>query len=187
MIRILTVAVFAFITLQSVHAAPQAYRLNADRSQVGFSYDLQGNLKTGTMTVQSADMRLDLENIPNSTVSVTLDANSAKAGFFFVTHAMKGPSVLNTAQYPTIQFRSTRVEGSLQGATITGDLTVRGVTRKVMLKAGLFRQQGTAETSRERLTVLLTGAIGRKAFGADGFPEFVGDTIGLRIIAQIEK
>ncbi|HKK86371.1 MAG TPA: hypothetical protein VJ942_12715, partial [Roseovarius sp.] len=58
-------------------AAPQAYRLDAARSSVGFTYAIDGSAAQGTMPVKSADVALDLDNLPKSRVHVTLDAASA--------------------------------------------------------------------------------------------------------------
>ena len=46
-------------------------------------------MKAGTMQVKSADLRLDLNDVPASQVNVVLNARSAKAGAFFFTEAMK--------------------------------------------------------------------------------------------------
>lgn len=176
-----------FLLATPAFAAPEAYRLDAANSVVGFTYMFQGNANQGRMPVKSARMDLDLDNVPQSRVDVTLDVRRAKAGFIFATQTMKGPEVLNTAQYPEIRFRSTSVSGDLNGALVNGDLTVRGVTRPVTLKAGLYRQKGTEAGDRSRLIVQLKGSISRAAFGADGFPGFVDDMIDLNIIARIEK
>ncbi|WP_306153076.1 YceI family protein [Roseovarius sp. MMSF_3281] len=168
-------------------AAPQAYRLDTARSTVGFSYDIDGAAAQGTMPVKSAEITLDLDNLPNSRVHVTLDATGARAGFIIATQAMKDPKVLNTKAFPEIIFRSTAVTGDLSGAKVQGDLTLRGVTRPVMLDARLYRPRGTAPNDRRNLAVLLTGRISRAAFGASGYSGMVGDTIGLRIIARISR
>ena len=171
----------------SAQAAPEQYQLDTARSEVGFGFTLQGATVEGVMPVKRADMRIDLDNVPASSVDVTLNARNASAGVFFVTQTMKGPQVLDTAQHPEIRFRSTRFNGDLNGATVTGDLTIRGVTRPVTLTAGLYRQRGTQAGDRSQLSVLLTGKISRSAFGAGGFPGFVEDPIDLRILARIQK
>lgn len=168
-------------------AAPQAYRLDTARSIVGFSYDFEGSPNQGKMPVKSADITLDLENLPASRVRVTLDAAAARAGFLFATQAMKDAKVLNTRAFPEITFRSTSITGDLTAAKVQGNLTVRGVTRPVTLTAGLYRQRGTAPDDRRNLAVLLTGQISRSAFGATGYAGMVGDTISLRILAQITR
>ena len=168
-------------------AAPEAYRLDAERSTVGFTYDFGQGDNRGTMPVKSADIRLDLRDVGASQVDVTLDATGARAGFFFATQAMKGPEVLDTPRFPVITFRSTEITGTLQAATVSGNLTVRDVTRPVTLQAGLYRQRGADPGDLDQLTVLLTGRINRHDFGASGFANYVGPMIGLRIIARIEK
>jgi len=70
---------------------------------------------------------------------------------------------------------------------VTGELTLRGVTRPVILRAAVYRQPETAPTDRDRLIVLLTGQVNRTEFGASGYPGVIGDTITLRILAYIAK
>lgn len=164
-----------------------AYRLDGTKSKVAFDYLFEGQSKTGIMPVSDADIWLDLDNLPSSRVDVTLNAAAAQAGFAFATQAMKSPQVLNTRAYPTIRFRSTRLTGGLSGATVKGQLTVRGVTRPVTLKARLYRQSGTNQGERNKLAVLLTGEIDRNAFGATGYPGYVGPKIGLRVLALIVR
>lgn len=168
-------------------AGPDRFILDVARSEVGFTYDFQGAERVGAMPVISADMRIDLDNVPASSVTVTLDPGNARAGFIFATQVMKGSEVLDTANHPTIRFRSTGFHGDLRGATVTGDLTVRGVTRPVILQAGLFRQRGTDVGERDNLTVLLTGSINRKDYGAGGFPGYIGPMIDLRVMARITR
>ena len=168
-------------------AAPEAWRLDAARSTVGFTYDFAQGDNRGTMPVKSADMRIDLRDLGASRVDVTLDASGARAGFFLATQAMRGPLGLDTAQHPEIRFRSTRITGTLAAARIEGLLTVRGISRPVTLRAGLYRTPETDPARLDRLTVLLTGEIDRHAFGASGFPDLVGPTIALRILARMER
>ena len=131
-------------------AAPQNYRLDAAGSQVTFSYTLNGRHVTGRMPVRSARVALDLRRLPASSVRVTLDAARARAGVFFATAAMRGPKVLDTAAHPLIRFRTTAIRGSLRAATVTGRLTIRGITRPVTLDAVLGRQTGTpADRARQ--------------------------------------
>ena len=168
-------------------AAPVPYRLDTAHSSVRFTYDLAGNAAHGTMPVATADMALDLANPPASTVTVTLNAAGAKAGFFLATQAMRGPQGLDTARHPLITFRSTAITGTLAAAQVEGLLTVRGTTRPVTLTATLYRQRDTDPADLDTLTVLLTGEIDRHAFGVTGYPGFVGPRIGLRIVARIER
>ena len=123
-------------------AAPRPYELQQDESRVGFSWFLGRDEIKGRMPVKSADIAIDFDRVENSRVRVTLDVAKAQAGFPFASQGMKSPSVLWAAKYPEIRFTSTRFERDGPGAKVTGDLTVRGVTRPVVLDARLFRPIG---------------------------------------------
>ncbi|MEM6635342.1 MAG: YceI family protein [Pseudomonadota bacterium] len=190
MYRYFKTLTYSFALLMAVpfaHAQPAPFLLDQGQSIVGFTYDLSGTPTEGTMPVSKAAISLDLDNLPASTVDVTLDPTQAKAGYFWATNAMRSEQVLAADNHPTIRFVSTSVRGDLNGGTVSGNLTVRGVTRPVILAAQLYRQSGTEVTDRDRLQILLTGRIDRNAFGASGFPGFVGPKLDLRIVARIER
>ena len=168
-------------------AAPVRYRLDASRSTVGFSYTFQGTRTSGTMPVRAANVDLDLDNVPRSRADVTLDPSKANAGFAFATQTMQSASVLDTATHPTIRFVTTSFDGDLSGATVSGNLTVKGQTRPVTLNANLFRQRGTEAGDRSKLSVLLEGEIDRRDFGADGWASFVGPMIELRVLVRLDR
>ncbi len=166
-------------------AEPQTYRLIPDASQVEFFYQLEGQNARGVMPISAADLVIDVENIAASQIAVTLNPGQARAGFVFATQAMKGAQVLDAARHPQIRFRAGRITGSIHGATIAGDVTIRGVRRPIVMRARLYRQRGTAAGDLDRLSVLLTGRLNRHAFGASGFPQMVAPTIELRILARM--
>ncbi len=180
-------ACLAILSATPILAAPAAYRLDAERSVVGFTYDFEGREQQGQMPVLRAEITLDLENVTQSAVDVTLDVTGARAGFIFATEAMKSAKVLDAARYPTIRFRASSINGSLARATVRGELTIRGITRPVTLQAGLYRPLRSDPGDLDSLLIRLTGDVSRSAFGADGFPDYVGDRIGLDIFARIEK
>lgn len=185
--RIVPVLGLLALLAHAAGAAPADYRLDTARSEVRFTYNLDGSIMTGRMPIHAVELTLDLENLPASRVRVTLDAAGTRAGFFMATDAIRGPRMLDTQNHPFIRFRSTGLSGNLQNLTIRGALTVRGITRTVTLDGGLYRQQGTAPTDRDRLIILLTGEISRSAFGVTGYAGLVSDRIGLRVVARIAR
>ena len=173
-------------------AAPEAYTLEAARSEVGFVFTLNNSKATGEMPVKSSSIIIDAAALQRSSVDVTVDVRRAKTGFFFATEALKAASVLNAKEFGTIRFVSTRIRlggsGRLSdGAKIDGNLTMRGVTRPVTLDAILFRQTGTQAGDLSRLGFKLTGSVSRKAFGATGYSDLVDDTVIIKILARIAK
>lgn len=188
--RSLTFSLAALLAAPAAQAAPRRYVLEAAAARVGFSFVLNGTPVKGEMPVSRADLRIDTADLAASSVDVALDAAGARTGLVFATQAMKGPDVLDTAQHPQVRFVSRRIRlgagGRISdGATITGDLTLRGVTRQVTLAAALYRLPGSAPQDLEVLDVRLSGQISRASFGAGGYPGLVADPVTLDIRARI--
>jgi polyisoprenoid-binding protein YceI len=183
----------ASLTLtRPAHAGLNPYVLVPKGTSVDFTFDLSGLAQTGTMPIHSADIRIDLSDLTNSRVNVTLNAAEARTKLPFARNAMLGASVLDVAQFPTIHFVSTRVQlgegGRIsRGAKITGNLTLRGVTKPITLQADLFRPSGSASDNLDMLSIRLTGGLNRHDFGASGYDDLVQDTVGLDIRAEIKK
>lgn len=164
------------------------YSLDPAQSEVEFIYRLNGNDGDGTMPIASAELALDF-NAPNqSSARVTLDVTGTKTGAIFVTQALKSKDVLAADDFPTIGFRSRAFQGSLGGgAEVTGDVTIRGVTRPMTLRAEVFRARGSDVNDLSRLTVILTGHINRADFGATGYGDLVADRVDLMIRARLQE
>lgn len=165
----------------------RSYQLDPEDTEVAFVYGLGGLPGNGSMPVDSADLQLDFRQIGRSQVAVTLAASDARADLPFVASTMKGPTILDTANHPTIRFESTEVRPTNQGVVLAGDLTIRGITRPVELTARFFRKPDRDPADLRRLTILLEGNVSRAAFGAIGFADLVDDTVGLRILASIDR
>ncbi len=176
----------SFLAVSAI-AAPDRYRLDPAGSEVVFHFRVEGVSQSGLMPITSADIRLDLADLSASSVEVVLHAHAAVTGAQFITNSLKGAEMLATAEHPKIQFRSTQVTGDPGGATVTGDLTIRGVTQRIALNAVLTPAVTAATSANNQLTVELTGAISRAAFGMTGYRGLVSDLIGLQITAVLEK
>jgi polyisoprenoid-binding protein YceI len=84
----------------------------------------------------------DPQNPTASSVDVSIDAASISTGVDQRDGHLKSPDFLEVEKYPTITFKSTNVSGDAQKAKVTGDLTIHGVTKSVVLDAE-FVGQGT--------------------------------------------
>ena len=167
-------------------AAPQSYRLDPAASTVSFEVGFGPDKITGTMPILSADMTLDFERPADSRVAVTLDAAGAAASFPFATQALTGPTVLATADHPTISFETTEFRaqpGPGAKAEIDGTLTIRGVAQPVTLDAEIFRQK---DGGPDALTVQMDTDVSRAAFGASGWADMVGDEVRISIVARLD-
>lgn len=169
----------------TLQARPVAYVLEPAKSIVGFEIEVGQSPLKGTMPVTRADIVLDFDSAAASRVLVTLAPDQAQMGLPFATQAMRGPDILAADRFPEIRFESTRVRPTDTGAEVEGLLTIRGATKPVVLTALLTRPQGTLPGYRDELTIRLTGAVSRRAFGAGGYADLVGDAVQLRITAHI--
>lgn len=171
-------------------AAQRRYALDARNSTVAFRFNASGLRLRGTMPVAQADIRIDPQALAQSRVDVSVDATRVRSKAAYALPAMKSADILDVARHPRIRFQSRSVRlgagGRIsEGAQITGDLTIRGVTRQVTLNANLYRQSGNAASDLSQLSVRLTGRISRAAFGMTGYRGLVEDAIELDIIARI--
>lgn len=171
-------------------AAARRYTLVADSSTVAFNFTANGITQTGTVPVETADIRVDSSNLAASSAAVTADVRNARTGLIFVTQALKSEEVLHAEQHPIVSFTSTDIRlgarGRISGgATIQGLLTLRGISREITLKAVLSRPAGTPPDDLSVLFVRLSGVLSRSDFGVSGYPSLVADEVRLDIRTEI--
>jgi polyisoprenoid-binding protein YceI len=184
--RLALAALLALGLAPGAEAATVAYQMDAAKSTVAFETDFGPDKITGSIPLEKANLKLDFANVTNCTVDVALDVTGAEASFPFAAQALKGPKVLAAKDHPRMTFESTSVKGAGEVAEVTGNLTIRGVTRQVTLTAQLFRPQGSAPTDLDHLTVKLSGRVNRSDFGATGWSDMVGDEVRIVITARID-
>lgn len=79
-------------------------------------------------------LHFDPEDAASSTLDAEIDAASIYTGVEDRDNHLRSPDFLDVGKYPAITFKSTRVEpDGLDQALVHGDLTIRGVTRPVIL------------------------------------------------------
>jgi len=82
----------------------------------------------------SGKLHFDPENIANSSVEATIKTASIWTGVSDRDAHLKSPDFLDVESYPEMTFKSTSVEAQNdKEAKVTGDLTIRGVTKPVTL------------------------------------------------------
>lgn len=102
------------------------------------------------------------------------------------TH-LKSADFFDAAKFPTVTFKSTRVTLASTNATITGDLTLHGVTKTVTLAAHLIGAGANPMSKKATIGFAATATIKRSDFGMTMFLPALGDTVDLRINAAFER
>src|SRR3954469_9767833 len=77
---------------------------------------------------------LDDSDVSKSSVNVTIDVSSVDTGVAARDGDLKGTNFFDVAQFPTATFASTKVVKNGSGLTVSGNLTLHGVTKPVQLQ-----------------------------------------------------
>lgn len=182
-----TLAAAAQDNVAAASAAPVpagAYTLDKAHASLTFSVNHLGfSWYTARFAEFDATLQFDPADVSTASVEATIDPASLElpsppAGF---TDTLKGPEWLDTAKYPTITFKSTRVEPTGEKtARIIGDFTLHGVTKPVTLDATFNGGYAGHEMDpNARIGFSAQGAFNRSDFGiAYGVPA-PGTTMGV--------
>jgi polyisoprenoid-binding protein YceI len=115
------------------------WQIDLAHSSVGFSTKhMMLTTVRGSLPIVDARLEFDAEHPERGSVAVTLDASGIDTGFEARDNHLRSPDFLGTDEHPRITFSSTRVE-PVGGShyRIHGELSIRGVTRPVVLDARL--------------------------------------------------
>jgi len=120
-------------------------------TQVEFSAKHMGLMTVrGHFTDVEVSIDLNDDDFTASSVEATIDAQTLVTNDQRRDAHLKSPDFLNVEQFPTITFKSTRVERAAHDHyKMTGDLTIRNVTRPVTLDV-VYSGQARASTAINR-------------------------------------
>jgi len=134
----------------------------------------------------------DEADVSKSTADITIEAASINTGVAKRDEDLRSPNFLDVAKYPTITFKSGKVEKTGNGTLrMTGDLTIKGVTREVVLAVEGPTPAVKDPWGNQRVGGSATTRINRKDFGltyhktleAGGL--VVGDDVDITIDVEI--
>jgi polyisoprenoid-binding protein YceI len=128
-------------------------------------------------------------DITKSIVNVTIDVTTVDTGVAPRDADLKSPNFFDVSQFPTATFVSTGVAKSSDGLAVSGNLTVHGVTRPVVLKVDGPTGPITGMDKKPHSGFSATTTISRSAFNiAPKYPAaVVGDEAKLVIDIDVAK
>ena len=156
--------------------AGKAYALAAD-SEIGFvgskvTGSHSGGFKDVTGTLSVAEGKIV------GTPKFTIDMNSTWSDSDRLTGHLKNADFFDVEQFPTSTFEVTLVEESDTEQTVTGNLTLHGVTKSISFPAQM-------EISEETVTIQAEFAINRQDFGIS-YPGRSDDLIRDRVVIKLD-
>lgn len=183
--KTLIAAAFATFFAGQALAAPQTYAVDSSHTFPRFSYDHMGMSKQIlSFKKTSGTVVLDKE-AKDAKVDVTIDMTSVNTGFDPFNGHIQGADFLDTAQFPTATFKSTKVvfDGD-KPVSIEGDLTIKGVTKPVTLTVTSFFNGPHPMLKKDAIGANASATISRTEFNAGKFAPGVGDEVTLDIALE---
>ena len=172
------------LTLASAaQAEPVTYMLDASHSQIVFSYNHLGfSTTTGMFSGFEGTIELDAENPSASSVEVSFPAQSLITGWPAREGHFLSEDFFGADANPLVTFTSTAIEvtGDNTGM-ITGDLTMNGNTKSVVLDATMNQLAVHPMANLPWAGFDATATLLRSDFDMGQFAPFVGDEIAIDI------
>ena len=178
----LAVAIASSVTL----AAPVDYKIDPTHTATVFSWNHFGfSTPSANFTDIQGVIKVDNAKPANSSVEVTIPLSSVNTNVPALDKEFQEEAWFNAAKYPNITFKSTKVETKdKKHFKITGDLTVKGVTKPVVLDAVLNKQGEHPMAKVPAIGFNATTSFNRSDFGIGSYVPMVGDKITVNITTE---
>jgi polyisoprenoid-binding protein YceI len=173
------------------------WNLDPTHTTVGFSAKhMMITTVRGTFSDVKGTIVVDAANPDRSSVEAEISVASISTGVEQRDGHLRSPDFLDADGFPTIAFRSTRIEGALASPgdrfKVVGELTIHGTTREVTLDA-TYEGQGQDPWGGQRISFSASTKIDRRDFGLtwnqviEAGGVLVSNEIKLEIEAQAVK
>lgn len=160
-------------------AEPVTYNIDPSHSQAVFNYEHLGfSTTTGMFSGWEGTIAFDEADPAASTVEVSIPASAMFTGWEARDEHFSSPDFLDAAANDVVSFKSTAIEVTGDDtANITGDLTLGGVTKSVVLDAKLNQMGDHPQAQTPWIGFTATTTLLRSDFDAGAFAPFVSDEV----------
>jgi len=168
-----------------VVASVTTWSSDKGHSRLGFTInhmgitDVHGEFSKFDATISSPNA-----DFSGATIEMTAEASSINTGLGMRDEHLKGEDFFNVAKFSTLSFKSTSVKkGKGNKFTVTGDLTMKGVTKTVSFTAvlnGMAKNMAGTDVAGFKMT----GSIKRSDFGVGQPSPGLSDEV--KLIADLE-
>lgn len=163
------------------------YTLDSAHGYITFTYNHLGfsNPRVGFNSFDTT-LALDSSNPENSVVEVTIDASSIDSRVAEFNEHLNGSDFFNTAEHPSITFKSTKVEATGENTfDVTGDLTILGTTRPVTLATTINGAGNHPMRKVPTVGVSASTKLMRSEWGLGAYVPAVSDEVELSIEVEL--
>lgn len=170
--------------------AAEAYVFDPAHSSIHFEWSHFGfSTSNAELEEFSGTLMLQEGDIPASEVTVTIDMSSVDSGFeTFNGHLTDRVEWFNVERYPQAIFESTGMVQVGDGRyEVTGELTLKDVTREVVLDTTINRIAEHPVSKARTIGFDATTTVSRTAFDMGRYAPAIGDDVTIRISAEMQR
>jgi len=140
----------------------------------------------GTFTKLNGSAHYDPADAKKDSVEVSIETASVDTRVEMRDNDLRSDHFFDVQKYPAMTFHSTKVESlGADKLKITGDLTIRGITKPVSLDVEGPTKPIDDGHGHLHMGVSATGTLNRTDFGMNGYQGIVGNEINLTIDAEL--
>ncbi|MEI7581175.1 YceI family protein [Runella sp.] len=170
--------------------AQQTWKVDKAHAKIGFTIthlmmsEVDGNFKTFDATITSSK-----EDFSDAVFEVSADINSVDTDMEMRDKDLKGENYFDAARFPTLTFKSTSISKVADKKyKLTGDLTMKGVTKPVTLDMTLTGMGKDMRSQKPKAGFKITGTIKRSDFGVGKAPAaVVSEEVELRAVGEFNQ
>jgi polyisoprenoid-binding protein YceI len=190
-----TVALAGAISLPAA-AATSTWEIDPNHSAAQFAVrHLAISTVRGAFTKMNGTVQFDDKDVSKSSVEVTIDAASVDTRVADRDKELRSDHFFDVEKYPTLTFKSTKVEQETPGKLkVTGDLTIHGVTKQVVLEVEGPTTPVKDPWGNQRAAANASTKVNRQDFGVkwnakmDNGGWVVGDDVDITIdVEMVQK
>jgi len=178
---------FVSIFVVSAFAQVETWKIDPAHSAAQFAVRHMGiSTVRGEFKKVSGSAGYDTADPGKTSLDATIDATTVDTRVDMRDNDLRSPNFLDVQKYPTITFKSKRAEAAGPGKMkITGDLTIHGVTKEVVLDVDGPTSPVKDPRGNFHIGASATTKINRKDFGVNGAPGMAGDEISITIDTEL--
>ena len=171
--------------VSSVAPLEGAWKVDPVHSTVLFKIKHVGTSWTfGRFNGVSGTITLDEAKAENCKVAIEIDASSVDTNWKPREEHLRSPDFFSVKEFPKITFTSTKVAKAGDKYSVTGDLTLHGVTKSITFSAEKVGSSDIKEMGGPRTGFYAETSITRSDFGMKKMLEGVGDDVALTLAIE---
>ena len=187
MSRIVLNAIVALAMAATAMAQAGNWQIDPRHSSAQFSVRHLGvSTVRGAFTKVSGSANYNAADPSKGSLDATIEAASVDTRVEMRDNDLRSPNFLDVQKFPTITFHSKQIKAAGSGKLlITGDLTIHGVTKEVVLDVDGPTGPIKDPMGNQRIGASATTKIIRQDFGVNGAPGIAGSEVTITIDAEL--